>query len=201
MSQEADFKPLGLKNTVKICGVKEVMITFLCYCSLEQTAGLWTVSYIVLEKGLDADVAAKWGALFYLGITAGRFFAGFISDKLGDKNMVRLGIGIISAGIVMIILPFGMICTLIGLLTVGIGCAPIYPCVIHSIPNIFGSERSQAIIGVQMASAYVGNILMPPLFGWIAENISIRLFPVYLIVILILMVVMHKRMLLKQNKM
>ena len=108
---------------------------------------------------------------------------------------------IIAIGIIALVLPLGNSISLTGFIMIGLGCAPIYPCVIHSIPNIFGSERSQAIIGVQMASAYVGNILMPPLFGWIAENISIRLFPVYLIVILILMVEMHKRMLLKQNKM
>lgn len=192
--QETDAKPIGLKNTVKIRGVKEVMITFLCYCSLEQTAGLWAVSYIVLEKGLDAEVAAKWGALFYLGITAGRFFAGFISDKLGDKNMVRLGIGIITAGIVMIFLPFGMICTLIGLLTVGIGCAPIYPCLIHATPNNFGKEASQAVIGVQMASAYVGTTLMPTVFGWIAEGVGIGIFPIFLSVILVLMLVLSERL-------
>lgn len=193
-SQEADSKPLGIKNTVKIRGVKEVMITFLCYCSLEQTAGLWAVSYIVLEKGLDAEVAAKWGALFYLGITAGRFFAGFISDKLGDKNMVRLGIGIITVGIVMIFLPFGMICTLIGLLTVGIGCAPIYPCLIHATPNNFGKDASQAVIGVQMASAYVGTTLMPTIFGWIAEGVGIGIFPIFLSVILVLMLVLSERL-------
>mgnify|MGYP003315335381 CR=1 FL=1 len=110
-------------------------------------------------------------------------------DKLGDKNMVRLGIGIISAGIVMIILPFGMICTLIGLLTVGIGCAPIYPCLIHATPNNFGKDVSQAVIGVQMASAYVGTTFMPPLFGIIAENINIGLYPFYMAVFAVLMVI------------
>lgn len=193
-SQEADAKPIGLKNTVKIRGVKEVMITFLCYCSLEQTAGLWAVSYIVLEKGLNAEVAAKWGALFYLGITVGRFLAGFISDKLGDRNMVRLGIGIIATGIVMVFLPFGMICTLIGLLTIGIGCAPIYPCLIHATPNNFGKDASQAVIGVQMASAYVGTTVMPTVFGWVSEGVGIGIFPIFLSVILVLMLVLSERL-------
>ncbi|MBO5342815.1 MAG: MFS transporter [Lachnospiraceae bacterium] len=187
MSQAENVKPLGLANTVKIRGVKAVMGTFLCYCALEQTAGLWAVSYIVLEKGLNAEIAAKWGALFYIGITVGRFLAGFISDKLGDKKMIRLGIGILIAGIIMMFLPFGMVCTIIGLLAIGLGCAPIYPCLIHATPNNFGKEASQAVIGVQMASAYVGTTIMPPVFGWLADWLGIGILPIFLCVLLALM--------------
>ena len=138
--------------------------------------------------------------MFFIGITVGRAINGFLSLKLNDTQLIRLGQVIIAIGIIALVLPLGNSISLAGFIIIGLGCAPIYPCVIHSIPNIFGAERSQAIIGVQMASAYVGNILMPPLFGWIAENISIRLFPVYLIMILMLMVAMYKRMLSKQNK-
>lgn len=194
LKEQEEAKPLGLKKTVGIHGVKEVMITFLCYCSLEQTAGLWAVSYIVLEKGMDAEVAAKWGALFYIGITVGRFFAGFISDRLGDKNMIRLGITILIAGMVMIFLPFGNAFTLIGLVMLGLGCAPIYPCLIHATPDNFGKEASQAVIGVQMASAYVGTTITPTVFGWIAEGVGIGIFPIFLSIILVLMFAVSERL-------
>lgn len=194
LNEQEEAKPLGLKKTVGIHGVKEVMITFLCYCSLEQTAGLWAVSYIVLEKGMDAEVAAKWGALFYIGITVGRFFAGFISDRLGDKNMIRLGITILIAGMVMIFLPFGNAFTLIGLVMLGLGCAPIYPCLIHATPDNFGKEASQAVIGVQMASAYVGTTITPTVFGWIAEGVGIGIFPIFLSIILVLMFAVSERL-------
>ena len=192
--EEENSKPLGVKNTVKIRGVKEAMITLLCYCALEQTAGLWAVSFIVLEKGMHADVAAKWGALFYIGITAGRFFAGFISDRLGDKNMIRLGIGILIAGMVMIFLPFGTVFTLVGLVMLGLGCAPVYPCLIHATPNYFGKDASQAVIGVLMASAYVGTTVMPTVFGWVAEGVGIGIFPIFLSVILVLMFAVSERL-------
>ncbi|MBO5325648.1 MAG: MFS transporter [Lachnospiraceae bacterium] len=194
LNEQEEAKPLGLKKTVGIHGVKEVMITFLCYCSLEQTAGLWAVSYIVLEKGMDAEVAAKWGALFYIGITVGRFFAGFISDRLGDKNMIRLGITILIAGMVMIFLPFGNAFTLIGLVMLGLGCAPIYPCLIHATPDNFGKDASQAVIGVQMASAYVGTTITPTVFGWIAEGVGIGIFPIFLSIILVLMFAVSERL-------
>ena len=194
LNEQEETKPFGLKKTVSIRGVKEVMITFLCYCSLEQTAGLWAVSYIVLEKGMVAEVAAKWGALFYIGITAGRFLAGFISDCLGDKNMIRLGITILIAGMVMIFLPFGNAFTLIGLVMLGLGCAPIYPCLIHATPDNFGKDASQAVIGVQMASAYVGTTITPTVFGWVAEGVGISIFPIFLSVILVLMFAVSERL-------
>ena len=192
--EQEDTKPLGLKRTVKIRGVKEAMITLLCYCALEQTAGLWAVSYIVLEKGMDAEVAAKWGALFYIGITVGRFLAGFISDRLGDKNMIRLGTGILIAGMVMIFLPFGTAFTLVGLVILGLGCAPVYPCLIHATPANFGQNASQAVIGVLMSSAYVGTTVMPTVFGWVAEGVGIGIFPIFLSAILVLMFAVSERM-------
>lgn len=188
-------KPLPLREVIRIPGVKEVMITFFCYCALEQTASLWASSYLVLHKGIDSETAAFFASLFFIGITVGRAVNGFLTLKFNDTQLIRLGQAIIALGIVVMLLPFGDIMALIGLILIGLGCAPIYPCVIHSTPINFGVRKSQAIIGVQMASAYVGNILMPPLFGLIAENISIKLFPYYMLVILVLMFVMHKKML------
>lgn len=189
--------PLKLRQVFGIPGAKEILIAFFCYCALEQTAGLWAASYLVLDRGMDATAAAGFASMFYLGITLGRFVNGFIAMRLSDHTMIRMGLGIIGLGVALLLIPGGEVTALAGLVTVGIGCAPIYPCIIHSTPDHFGADRSQALIGVQMASAYMGNILMPPLFGLIANGISITLFPFYLLAILAVMAFMHERMLRK----
>ena len=189
---------LTVRQIIGLPGVKAVMVTFFCYCALEQTTGLWASSYLVLQKGVSAETAAGFASLFFIGITAGRALSGFLTMKLNDSQMIRLGQGIIAVGLAAFLLPLGEFAALAGLILIGLGCAPIYPCIIHSTPGHFGAERSQAIIGVQMASAYVGNCLMPPLFGWIAEHISAALFSFYLLAILALMVWMHET-LLKQS--
>ncbi len=195
--KEITARPLSLRQIVKIPGAKEVMITFFCYCALEQTTGLWASSYLVLRRGLSAETAAGFASLFFMGITAGRAFSGFLTLKLNDTQMIRLGQGFILAGIVFLLLPFGSTGSLIGLILVGLGCAPVYPSIIHSTPEHFGADKSQAMIGVQMASAYVGTCFMPPIFGFIANHISVSLFPVYLLAILILMAAMHEKMISK----
>ena len=195
--QEVKEKSLTLKEIVRIPGAKQVMLMFFCYCSLEQTAGLWASSYLVLKHGLDAETAASFGSMFFIGITVGRAISGFITMKLKDHQMIRLGQIIIAIGIVLMCLPLGYQVALAGLIICGLGCAPIYPCIIHSTPDNFGADKSQAVIGVQMASAYVGNLLMAPLFGLIANHISVALFPVYLLLILAVMVIMHIKLLQK----
>ncbi|MBO5199053.1 MAG: MFS transporter [Lachnospiraceae bacterium] len=197
---EVTPKALSLPEIVRIPGAKEVMVTFFCYCAIEQTAGLWASSYLVLHNGISSETAASFASLFYLGITVGRAISGFITAKLSDTQMIRLGLGIISIGILALLLPFGQTVSLIGLLLVGLGCAPVYPCIIHSTPDHFGAERSQSLIGVQMACAYVGICAMPPLFGLIANHISVALFPVYLALILAVMILMHERLIQKCGK-
>lgn len=187
-------EPLGIKKTVSIKGVKEVMLTFLCYCAIEQTTGLWAVSYVVFEKGISAEEAAKFGSIFFLGITLGRFLSGFLTAKFSDKKMVQIGEAVIVCGIATILLPVGVTGTIVGFLLIGLGCAPIYPCLIHSTPERFGASTSQAVIGVQMASAYVGSTFMPPIFGFIGEHISLSLLPIYLIILLVLMIVVSERL-------
>ncbi len=187
-------KVLSLSEIFRIPGAKAILLAFFCYCALEQTAILWASSYLVLHHGLDSDAAASFASLFCLGITIGRGISGFVAMKLNDTQMIRLGCGIIFAGVLFILLPFGITTSFVGLVLVGLGCAPIYPCIIHSTPEHFGADKSQAIIGVQMAAAYTGNCLMPPLFGLLANNISIRLFPWYLLVILIIMYIMHEKL-------
>ena len=182
--------PLSLRQIFRIHGVKEVLLAFFCYCALEQTAMLWGSTYLVRQLGMDEERAATLASMFFIGITSGRFLSGFLTMKCSDANMIRLGQGIICAGITVMFLPVGEAAAIAGLLLVGLGCAPIYPCVIHSTPAHFGEENSQAIIGVQMASAYMGTLLMPPLFGLIANHISASLLPFYLAVILGVMVLM-----------
>ena len=184
---------LTLKQIFAIPGAKEIMVTFFCYCALEQTAGLWAASYLVLNRGIGAETAAGFGSMFFLGITIGRFLNGFLAMRLSDSQLIRMGFGIIAAGIALILLPFGNLLALAGLIVVGLGCAPVYPCIIHSTPEHFGPEKSQALVGVQMASAYVGISLMPPLFGLIADHMSIALFPWYMLGLLALMAAMYRQ--------
>lgn len=183
---------LTLREIFAIPGAKSVMLMFFCYSAIEQTSGLWASSYLVLHKGVAPETAAAFASLFYIGITIGRAISGFITMKLNDTQMIRLGQGIILLGVLALFLPLGSTVSLIGFILIGLGCAPIYPCIIHSTPDHFGADRSQAIIGVQMASAYVGTCLMPPVFGLIANNITVALLPAYLILFLILLSVMHE---------
>lgn len=200
---DADTKPLSLREIIHIPGAKEVMVTFFGYCALEQTTGLWASSYLVLREGLSAETAAGFASLFFIGITGGRALSGFLTIKFNDTQMIRLGQSVILCGIVLLLLPFGSISALAGLILVGLGCAPVYPSIIHSTPAHFGADKSQAMIGVQMASAYVGTCVMPPIFGFLANHISVSLFSGYLLAILALMAVMHEKMLTKvsANKM
>ena len=186
--------PLTLKQIIAIPGAKEVLLAFFCYCAAEQTAILWGSTYLVEHNGLDRDIAASLASLFLMGITIGRFASGFLTYKLNDTNMIRLGQGIMMQGILIMVLPLGAYASMPGLLLIGLGCAPIYPCIIHSTPDHFGAENSQAIIGVQMASAYVGICVMPPLFGLIANYVSVSLLGLYLAVITVVMIVMCERL-------
>ena len=187
--------PLPLKKVIRIPGAKEVMAVFFCYCAVEQTAILWTSSYLALRWGLSAQEAASHASLFFVGITAGRALSGFLTLKFNDTQMIRLGQAVLLAGVLCLLLPFGTSSALTGLVLVGLGCAPVYPSIIHSTPDRFGADQSQAIIGIQMASAYVGTCLMPPLFGLIANHISVSLLPPYLLVLLAMMALMHERLL------
>ena len=193
-TDESDVRsePLTLKRIIGIPGAKSVMICFFCYCALEQTACLWSSSYLSVSKGIPPETAAEFAALFFIGITVGRALSGFVTIKLNDTQMIRAGIVIIAVGIAAMLVPGPNALSLAGLITIGLGCAPIYPSIIHSTPSHFGADKSQAIIGVQMASAYVGTCAMPPLFGLIANHITVALFPLYLLIFLILMFIMHE---------
>lgn len=183
----APRKALSLPQIIRIPGVKAVMIFFFCYCAIEQTAGLWAASYLSLYKGIPAETAAGFASMFYLGITLGRAVSGFITMKLNDTQMVKLGLCMIAVGIFTMLLPGNTWISIAGLIVIGLGCAPIYPSIIHATPARFGAAQSQAIVGVQMASAYIGTCIMPPIFGVLADVVSVALLPAYLLGILILM--------------
>ena len=191
---ETETAALSLREVLAIPGAKEVMLCFFGYCALESTAGLWAASYLTLARDIPAETAAGFAALFYLGITAGRAVSGWIAPRLGDDGMIRLGLWGIGLGLAALLLPGPAAVSLAGLVIIGLGCAPIYPSIIHSTPAHFGAHRSQAVIGVQMASAYVGSMAMPPLFGLMARQITPALFPFYLLVLLGLMAWMHHRL-------
>jgi fucose permease len=191
----AHTETLSIPEILRIPAASQVFVMFFCYCAIETTAGLWASSYMVNNRGITVDSAASWASMFYIGITVGRALSGFLTMRYSDATMIRIGYMVMACGLLLIMLPaaggFGV---LSGLVILGLGCAPVYPCIIHSTPETFGADRSQAIVGVQMASAYSGSLLMPPLFGFIANTLSIALFPWYLMALLALMIVMHERM-------
>ena len=187
-------EPLSMKQILAIRGAKEVMIAFFCYCALEQTAILWGSSYLVMHNGMNEETAASLASLYLLGLTAGRGLNGFLTYKISDTNLIRLGSGVIGLGILIMLLPLGNAASFAGLMLCGLGCAPVYPCIIHSTPAHFGEENSQALIGVQMASAYVGICCVPPIFGLLANHISAALLPGYMGCILAVMFVMCEQL-------
>ena len=184
--------PLSMRGIFALPGAKEVMLAFFCYCGFEQTSFLWVSSYINMHLEISAETAASLAAIFYIGMTVGRALNGFLTFKWNDTQLIRMGSALIGVGGICLLLPLGNVFSLAAIALIGLGCAPIYPCIVHSTPDHFGAQNSQAIIGVQMASAYLGTLLMPPLFGLIARHISISLYPVYILVLLALMVVMHE---------
>jgi fucose permease len=182
-------KSIGLIDALKIKGVPYLLIGFFAYCAAEATSMYWASTYLVEVNGIAADQAAKFGSLFFIGMTIGRFLSGFIMNKLGDRKMIVLGTFVASFGVISLLIPTGnSIFSLVGFIIIGFGFAPIYPCIIHSTPDNFGEENSGAIIGIQMASAYVGTTFMPPLFGLLGTFISFAILPIFLIFFITFMI-------------
>lgn len=187
----AEGKSVGLLDALKIKGVPFLLIGFFAYCAAEATAMGWASTYFSEVKNMSAEMSSLLASLFYIGITAGRFISGFITDKLGDRKMIILGTCILSCGVALLLIPTDyLIISQIGFIVIGLGCAPIYPCIIHSTPSNFGEENSGAIIGIQMASAYVGSTFIPPLFGFLGNLIGFEIMPIYLMAFFVLMICM-----------
>ncbi len=187
-------KAIPILQLVKMPGAREVILTFFCYCALESTAGLWASTYLVLHHQVAAEVAATCASLFYIGITLGRAINGFLTAKFTDTQLVRASLLLMGAGVIVLLLPLGQGAAMAGMVFLGLGCAPVYPCIIHATPARFGAEKSQAFIGVQMAAAYLGTTTMPPLFGLMERWWGMWLFPVFMAALLGLMAFMHERL-------
>ena len=188
---EEKRRSVGVRGALKIKGVPYLLAGFFGYCAAEATAMQWASTYFVAVKGLPTEDAAGLAALFYIGITAGRFVSGFAADRLGDRKMIRLGTGVLFCGIAALALPIhSHTAAIAAFVVMGLGCAPIYPCIIHSTPVNFGAESSGAIIGIQMAGAYVGSTFAPPLFGLLGSALGFSILPAYLLVFAVLMIAM-----------
>ena len=191
-AEEAKPEIISKRRLLALPGAKAMLLTFVSYQAVEATAGLWASSYLVLHWGVGEAEAAHYASLFYLGIASGRALSGFLAMKISDDGMIRLGQGVLLFGVLLLFLPWGPGLAYAGLLLTGLGCAPVYPSIIHSTPEHFGPGISQSMIGVEMASAYVGTTLMPPLFGLIANHADVALLPGYLLAFLLLMILGHE---------
>lgn len=187
----AGAQSVGVAGALKIRGVATMLTGFFAYCALEATTMYWASTYLVEAKGTTPERAAGFASLFYIGITAGRFLCGFAANRLGDRQMIRLGTCVLGGGILLLFASYAVpSLALAGLIVIGFGCAPVYPSVIHSTPDNFGQENSGAIIGIQMASAYIGTTFMPPLFGLLGHLTTFEVLPVFLTAFTVLMIVM-----------
>ncbi len=190
--KKASQKVLSIREIFKIKGIVALIFTLFCYVTIEIVTGMWAGTYLVLEKNVTPEMAAGFSALFYLGITIGRGVCGFIAIKYNDKQMIYGGMLFIAIGVLSLLLPLPENFVYVGLMLVGIGGAPIFPCILHSIPSTYGVERSQAITGVQMAFAYTGNLTMPLFFGFLGENIGFYIYPAFITIVLTTMILMYK---------
>jgi len=184
-----------LSQALRIPGVVLILVAFFAYCALESTAILWSATYLVTDRGVAPATAAAFASLFLLGITGGRFLAGFFADRVGDRQLIRGGFVVVGLGVAMLALPLDTdVLALVGLVVAGLGSAPIYPAIIHSTPVSFGRHNSQAIIGIQMAAAYTGSTLAPPLFGTVSTWTGMSLLPWFLAALVALGLLMSERL-------
>lgn len=194
-TEDTSAPSMGLLRAMKLRGLPLVLLALLSYCAVECTLGLWASSYLVEFRGVDTETAASFASLFFIGITVGRFLNGILASRFSDKTLIRVGIVILSVGILFIMLPVkfdGL--ALAGLLITGFGCAPVFPCIMHSTPERFGKENSQSVVGMQMAGAYVGMAVMPPAFGFIATHVHIGIYPFFVTAFIILLILTTERL-------
>ena len=187
-------KQVSISGALKIKGVPFLLIGFFAYCAAEATAMGWSATYFSQVKNMDGQTSAALASLVFIGLTAGRFLGGFLTDKFGDRKMILIGTFIAFCGIILLLLPLEKSwISVLGFLILGFGYAPIYPCIIHATPSNFGSENSGAIIGIQMASAYIGSTFMPPLYGILGKYFGYSFMPVFLLLFLGLMIYMIEK--------
>ena len=191
---EEETKSVGILGALKIKGVPFLLLGFFAYCAAEATAMGWASTYFAEVKGIDGETAAAYASLFFIGLTTGRFIGGFLMDFLGDRKMILLGTAIAFCGVICLGIPAETEkLAIVGFVVIGLGFAPIYPCIIHSTPSNFGAEHSGAIIGIQMASAYVGSTFMPPLYGLLGKWLGYGMMPIYILAFMALMICMTEK--------
>ncbi len=198
--KEEETVSLSMKEVFSIKGVKQIAFAFFCFCAVEQITGLWASSYLVYNRGVSPEIAAGFAALFYLGITIGRGICGFFAMRYNDKQMIRTGSIIMAIGVAVLFMNSNEIMAFVGISLIGFGSSPVFPCLIHSTPYNFGAKNSQAITGVQMASAYTGTLIMPAIFGVVGREISFSLYPVFIGLFVIIMLLMYELTLKKVNE-
>ncbi len=198
--EDKPAKVFSMKEIFAIPGALPCFITFFCYCSMELTTSLWASSYLVQIWSFSPEVAAGFASMFYIGITLGRLGNGFLAMRLSDHFLIRMGVVLISCGVVLLCVPLNEFFAWLAFVVIGVGCAPIYPCIIHMTPSVFGKDKSQAMIGMQMSFAYTGYLIMPTVFGVIADYTSIALLPVYVLVLVALMFIMHELVVRKSKR-
>lgn len=186
LSGQEEVEPLKLTlfEKLKRPGAVFLLLSFFCYCAAESTVMNWASTYLATAKAVEKSTAAECGSLFFIGMTVGRFLSGFVSQKLGDRRLMRVGLGVAGVGILLLFLPLPLSVTIAAFVIIGLGCAPIYPAIIHSTPANFGAEASSGMIGLEMACAYVGSTFMPPVYGLLAEHLSPAVLPLFLTVFL-----------------
>lgn len=191
-AEEAAEQSSSIREALRVPGVVLTLISFYAYCAGEATCFLWTSSYFAGTKtGMSDDLIASFGSLIFGGLMLGRLIAGFISNRLGDRKMIRLGAAVELIGILIVFLPTpGYWITAAGFLIIGTGMGPIYPAIQHMAPEHFGAKHSATIIGLQMASAYVGSTFMPMVFGQLQLHIGIGIMPAYLLLFCLLNIVL-----------
>ena len=194
LAAEKEEEQQSKKSVIQKSSVKLSLLSFFLYSAIETTTGLWSSTYLVEYKALTPELAARWTSLFFLGITVGRLVSGFLTYTINNKNLIRIGQLICAAGGIVLFLPFPDYFSMVGLLLVGLGCAPMYPSMMHDTPNRFGRSASQSVMGLQVAFAYVGSSIMPLLFSGLVSVSTIALFPYYILLSIVVMTLSSEKM-------
>ena len=182
-------KTLSLKQMFSMPAVRSSVITFFCSVGLEFTCGIWACTYLVNVQNLSEALASRYLTFYYAGITIGRLVSGFVSKKLNVEKIVYSGYSIVLMALVLLFIPLPPIFKALSLFFVGFGNGPTFPNLIYLTPKNFGSDISQSIIGLQMATCNLGILIMPPVFGFLAQGLGLNIFPIFLSVLYLFMVI------------
>ena len=198
-NSENNKENIGFFNTFKLRGVIFACITFFSYIAIESLAYSWFTSLCVFGMNIDNDIASKYLSLFYIAISLGRVISGLLSIKIKDKNLIRIGEGILLNGIILLTFKFNFVFMPIALFIIGLGCGPIYPSIVHSTVDKFTSKYSSAVMSIQIGFAYMANISVAPLFGILGNATTFLILP-YIMLIFFVILVSGNEIVLKLTK-